>query len=155
MARRCSICEHPRRDEIEDMLIHRPAWGYKRVASWFGVGGTALWRHHRNHMAETRERDELWKDNYPEAFKGTVKRTDPEVIEYRETKRAEAASFLVEDISALLRDGGETTAEAKTETDRLVAALRREDAKLLSLRSLGERPPGIQWPEPITKRHIR
>lgn len=48
MARHCTICDHPRREEIDTALIENI--GYRAVAKRFGVSESATFRHRNAHL---------------------------------------------------------------------------------------------------------
>jgi len=43
MARTCTICTHPRRDEIDEAILSGTS--YRDIAEHFGTSKTAVWRH--------------------------------------------------------------------------------------------------------------
>lgn len=49
MAGKCSICEHPKRGEIDRALVTRSA-SMRNIAERFGVSTTALARHKKGHI---------------------------------------------------------------------------------------------------------
>lgn len=49
MARRCSICNHPKRREIDKALVSRSA-SMRDIAGRYGVSRSALSRHRKNHL---------------------------------------------------------------------------------------------------------
>ncbi len=51
MARRCTICDHPRRAEIDRTLL-RNEDGYRNIAKRFGISESALFRHRQGHLAD-------------------------------------------------------------------------------------------------------
>jgi transposase-like protein len=52
MARRCSVCDHPRRAAIDRALVTNDV-GYRTVAGRFGISGSALFRHRNTHLPVT------------------------------------------------------------------------------------------------------
>ncbi len=50
MNTQCTICRHPKREEIEDELVRRVPM--RRIASRYGVSKSAVGRHIRSHVAE-------------------------------------------------------------------------------------------------------
>jgi DNA-binding transcriptional ArsR family regulator len=46
----CTICQHPKREEIEDALVRRVPM--RRIARRYGVSKSAVGRHIRSHVAE-------------------------------------------------------------------------------------------------------
>ena len=50
MPRKCSICCHPQREEIDKQLLCRVS--YRDIARQFGVSKDALGRHHESHISE-------------------------------------------------------------------------------------------------------
>ena len=50
MNTQCTICRHPKREEIEDALVRRVPM--RRIARRYGVSKSAVGRHIRNHVAE-------------------------------------------------------------------------------------------------------
>ncbi len=50
MARKCTICEHPRVRQIDMALLGSD--GYRTVARHFAVSPSAVWRHRRYHIPE-------------------------------------------------------------------------------------------------------
>lgn len=62
MARRCSICHHVQRDEIDAALVE--GMPYRKIAARWGVSSAALSRHLRHHLvAILAGRDEVTADN--------------------------------------------------------------------------------------------
>lgn len=49
MAGKCSVCEHPKRSEIDKALVTRSA-SMRNIAERFGVSTTALARHKKGHI---------------------------------------------------------------------------------------------------------
>jgi hypothetical protein len=49
LAGKCSICEHPKRSEIDRALVTRSA-SMRNIAEQFGVSTTALARHKKGHI---------------------------------------------------------------------------------------------------------
>ena len=49
MGRPCTICRHPKREEIDRALVRNEA-GYRTVAARFGISASALFRHKREHL---------------------------------------------------------------------------------------------------------
>jgi hypothetical protein len=49
LPRQCSVCTHPARPTITDLLIRRVS--YRRIADRFGVSETAVSRHTNEHLA--------------------------------------------------------------------------------------------------------
>jgi hypothetical protein len=52
MGRLCTICKHPRREEIEKAILDSAA-GYRSVAARFGISAPAVFRHRREHLPQT------------------------------------------------------------------------------------------------------
>lgn len=50
MGRKCSICEHPQRDEIDKQLLHGDL--VSEISLKFGVSDRALYRHAKSHVPE-------------------------------------------------------------------------------------------------------
>ena len=50
MNTQCTICRHPKREEIEDALVRRVPM--RRIARRYGVSKSAVGRHIRSHVAE-------------------------------------------------------------------------------------------------------
>ncbi len=48
MGRKCRTCQHPRRDEIDRLLVSGRA--YQTIADGFGLAATSLKRHARSHL---------------------------------------------------------------------------------------------------------
>jgi transposase-like protein len=51
MPRRCTICDHPRRAEIDRALL-RNEDGYRSIAKRFAISESALFRHRQGHLAD-------------------------------------------------------------------------------------------------------
>ena len=51
MARKCTVCIHEERIEIEKAMIRSVP--YQDIASRFGISAAAAWRHAKSHLAET------------------------------------------------------------------------------------------------------
>ena len=51
MGRRCTVCDHPKRAEIDRALVDNDA-GYRTVASRFGIAPGAAFRHRKKHLPE-------------------------------------------------------------------------------------------------------
>lgn len=50
MSTQCTICQHPKREEIEDALVRRVPM--RRIARRYDVSKSAVGRHFRSHVAE-------------------------------------------------------------------------------------------------------
>lgn len=61
MPRHCSICEHPRRDDVDDALLRNET--LRKIAKRFETSITALHRHRQSHipkaLAKAREAQEV------------------------------------------------------------------------------------------------
>ena len=169
MGRPCSICNHPDRAAIEEQLLES-MWGYKRIGTYYKVGYRSLLRHYKNCMTEIRVKDRLWKDNVPAGFESDEKGTTappsgrrdetaiPEHMIEVDTgagtiaieKGSDEAEFHTANIKELM--AGTFTEKPLSEEDKALAALQKEDNKMLS----GFEPdPGVVWPDPIKKRFRR
>ena len=51
MPRRCTVCTHPRREEIDRLLVARGGT-FRDIARQFRVGKDALFRHYDDHLPE-------------------------------------------------------------------------------------------------------
>lgn len=49
MPRRCSVCTHPQRDEVDELLVADFAV-YRTIAVQYGLSKSALIRHKRDHI---------------------------------------------------------------------------------------------------------
>ena len=61
MPRHCSICEHPRRDDVDDALLQNET--LRKIAKRFETSITALHRHRQSHipkaLAKARDAQEV------------------------------------------------------------------------------------------------
>ena len=153
MARDCIVCGHPNREKIEDTIINS-GWGYKRIATHFGMQGSynAIYRHYSNHMKEKRLKDRGWEENNPggatDELPGGIHLVDIGNHQVQAVlEGSEEEHFLTADIKQLLHN------KATKDEDPDYAALLERDRKLLS--GFEEETPQLQYPDPIRKKHLR
>ena len=52
MARPCTVCSHPKREEIDKGLVAGDV-GLRKLAKLYGASVAAIWRHQQNHLPGT------------------------------------------------------------------------------------------------------
>ena len=175
MPRKCTVCSHPCRDEIEQLLTESVA-GYRKIAGHYftydkngkarHLSPSAVYRHAHNHMDEPRLKDTLWSPrlNQPENFRknppyeGKRRAVDqdlPEGVERvdigNNTQVAvEDGSKQKEFLTATINDLMEVDIWSPHAEKDINLRLAEYDRKLIN--TFPNTPRAIQWPAPITKR---
>ncbi len=117
MARKCTICEHPRVRQIDFALLGSD--GYRKVAGRFGLSPSAVWRHRRNHVPELIAEglklmpEEAAESLPPQAGTGRPKAASSPAGSEQLTPRQQHAIETVQQIKAINSASLEVLAEAR------------------------------------------
>ena len=107
MNTQCTICRHPKREEIEDALLRRVPM--RRIARRYGVSKSAVGRHILSHVAE--ELLEMMRERVE--AQGAAKRgLPPAMKEWLRTERDRTETLL-----RIERERVETLLKAETERE--------------------------------------
>lgn len=104
MARPCTICQHPRRADIDKALLNRET--VTSVAAQFGVSAPALFRHQARHLAELLAQAQIAQDAVERAARETTATRARQAIDvFAELQRAiERVNLLSDACDRWLRD---------------------------------------------------